>query len=268
VHIQAIIRGSSAKQGSTHVTFTQETWNSIHEVLEKKYRKQQIVGWYHSHPGFGVEFSEMDSFIHRNFFPGPTQVALVTDPLGGQTAVCLNTPAGIRNVDRIWIDGRESKCFVGRNEPESPQGDGSGPGGGQLKDIEVRVNQLVVIVDDLRQGLTNFYFAIGFLLCLGLAAWIGITIWNQYTAKRKSPEVIGAYSIPMVVDGKIVKMGVGVVTWEVPEEMQADLVLEAQTKVLMEKRAEEEAARKKGLEDKAGKQDAPAKDIMPEEPGK
>ena len=35
----------------------------------------KIVGWYHTHPGFGVEFSEMDLFIQQNFFGGPAQIA-------------------------------------------------------------------------------------------------------------------------------------------------------------------------------------------------
>ena len=40
-----------------------------------------IVGWYHSHPGFGIFLSEHDRFIHRHFFGEPGQIALVIDPL-------------------------------------------------------------------------------------------------------------------------------------------------------------------------------------------
>jgi len=38
------------------------------------------VGWYHSHPGFGVFLSEHDMFIQENFFSSPQQVAWVFDP--------------------------------------------------------------------------------------------------------------------------------------------------------------------------------------------
>ncbi len=41
---------------------------------------ERIVGWYHSHPGFGVFLSEHDTFIHRNFFSSPDHVAWVYDP--------------------------------------------------------------------------------------------------------------------------------------------------------------------------------------------
>jgi len=63
VGVEAVIPGASASEGSVHVTFTQETWNAIHTSLERDHPKLKIVGWYHTHPGFGVEFSEMDLFI-------------------------------------------------------------------------------------------------------------------------------------------------------------------------------------------------------------
>ena len=43
-------------------------------------RTHKIVGWYHSHPGFGVFLSEHDLFIQQNFFSNPQQVAWVYDP--------------------------------------------------------------------------------------------------------------------------------------------------------------------------------------------
>ncbi|UCG85631.1 MAG: Mov34/MPN/PAD-1 family protein, partial [Gemmatimonadota bacterium] len=69
VDVKATIRGAAARAGSAHVTYTQETWNDIHRELEQRYPDRSIVGWYHSHPGFGVTFSEMDVFIQQNFFP-------------------------------------------------------------------------------------------------------------------------------------------------------------------------------------------------------
>ena len=39
-----------------------------------------IVGWYHTHPGFGIFLSNMDAFIHENFFSFPWEPAYVFDP--------------------------------------------------------------------------------------------------------------------------------------------------------------------------------------------
>jgi hypothetical protein len=39
-----------------------------------------MVGWYHTHPGWGVFLSGMDTFICEHFFNKPLDVALVIDP--------------------------------------------------------------------------------------------------------------------------------------------------------------------------------------------
>jgi proteasome lid subunit RPN8/RPN11 len=78
--IEACISGAKAVQGGAHVTFTQDTWEHIYAIKDRDYPNDRIVGWYHSHPGFGVFLSEHDAFIHRNFFSAPKQVAWVYDP--------------------------------------------------------------------------------------------------------------------------------------------------------------------------------------------
>jgi proteasome lid subunit RPN8/RPN11 len=80
VDVAACIEGQNAEEAGAHVTFTQETWEHIYAVKDQKYPEERIVGWYHSHPGFGVFLSDHDTFIHRNFFSSPGQVAWVFDP--------------------------------------------------------------------------------------------------------------------------------------------------------------------------------------------
>jgi proteasome lid subunit RPN8/RPN11 len=80
VEIQASIQALNAAQAGTHVTFTQDAWQAIYKVKDEAYPNERIVGWYHSHPGFGVFLSEHDTFIHQNFFSSPDQIAWVYDP--------------------------------------------------------------------------------------------------------------------------------------------------------------------------------------------
>ena len=80
VEVRASIEASNAAQAGTHVTFTQDAWETIYRVKDESYPEQRIIGWYHSHPGFGVFLSEHDMFIQRNFFSSPDQVAWVYDP--------------------------------------------------------------------------------------------------------------------------------------------------------------------------------------------
>jgi proteasome lid subunit RPN8/RPN11 len=85
--VTASIAAASAEEGRSELTFTQDAWEHVHRVLARDFPSDQIVGWYHSHPGFGVFLSEHDLFIHRNFFSGTSQIALVVDPLKGQEGV-------------------------------------------------------------------------------------------------------------------------------------------------------------------------------------
>lgn len=74
----------SADERTASVTFTQQDWADVHAAIDDRAQDEQIVGWYHSHPGFGIFLSEFDLFIHRNFFSNPGQVAYVVDPHAGR----------------------------------------------------------------------------------------------------------------------------------------------------------------------------------------
>ncbi len=78
--VDECIAGINAAQAGSHVTFTQDTWEHVYKIKDKEFPNARIVGWYHSHPGFGVFLSEHDIFIHENFFSSRDQVAWVYDP--------------------------------------------------------------------------------------------------------------------------------------------------------------------------------------------
>jgi proteasome lid subunit RPN8/RPN11 len=94
IEVSACIEGQNADEAGAHVTFTQDTWEHIYAVKDKRFPNERIVGWYHSHPGFGIFLSEHDTFIHKNFFSSPGQVAWVFDPHSDEEG-CFG-----------WVDGR------------------------------------------------------------------------------------------------------------------------------------------------------------------
>lgn len=89
---------TDASRGS--VTFTHDTWEQVNRDKDRDWPDRRIVGWYHTHPGFGLFLSEYDRFIHRSFFDLPWQIALVIDPRAKQCGVFgwsgheLTGPAG------------------------------------------------------------------------------------------------------------------------------------------------------------------------------
>lgn len=81
--IVAAIPALKAVAASANVTFTHEVWEEALRIVDRDHPDHKIVGWYHSHPNFGVFLSEYDLFIHQNFFPLPGMMALVVDPVRG-----------------------------------------------------------------------------------------------------------------------------------------------------------------------------------------
>lgn len=199
VDVQAIIQGDSARNASTHVTFTQETWNSIYQTLERHYPKLQIVGWYHSHPGFGVEFSDMDIFIQKNFFSAPAQIALLTDPMNGDVAICMNTRHGVAMLDRFWVNSREVRCRMPAAKETVPAHGEASPVGGEWKALETRLNQFIQSVDDQRRWLQSFFLFIGMLMLVAALTWVGHSIYKSYTENPVDVAVQNLRAIPVPV---------------------------------------------------------------------
>ena len=222
IHVKHTIRGVTNQKGRAHVTFTQETWNSIHAALEKDYPKMQIVGWYHSHPGFGVKFSEMDIFIQKNFFSHPSQIALLIDPLGGDMAVCANTGEGFQYVKKFWVDGREQKCYVPKEIPigkDFEPKEQSDEIHRALESVEARLNMLIKVVDDYHTGLSRYIIVLGMIVCVGIISLIGYYIFGLYSAKYSPPVIRNYLPFPVQLGDKRIFLGVGLFEWEVPKEL-------------------------------------------------
>ena len=81
IYVEAMIQGEHSDSKVAQVTFTSETWNHIQQELDQHFSEKRILGWYHTHPGFGIFLSAMDMFIHENFFNQSDQLALVYDPI-------------------------------------------------------------------------------------------------------------------------------------------------------------------------------------------
>jgi proteasome lid subunit RPN8/RPN11 len=62
-------------------TYTHDSWEEITRERERLHPESDIVGWYHTHPSFGIFLSHHDVFIHQHFFGQPLQVAYVIDPI-------------------------------------------------------------------------------------------------------------------------------------------------------------------------------------------
>lgn len=164
--ITGVIEGEGAKNLGSQVTFTHETWNHIHEVKDRDYPDARIVGWYHTHPGFGVFLSSMDTFIHENFFSEPYQVAIVLETVRRAEGCFAWIDGKCTALRRYWVGDREVSLAEG--DVETP---GDAPAGGREKPKETPA------ADDRGGGWLPSIATVLFLV-LGLLAgiYVGQTI--------------------------------------------------------------------------------------------
>ncbi len=117
--ITASIRGESAANKFAEVTFTHDTWTKINQEMDAKYADLSIVGWYHTHPDFGIFLSDRDRFIHEHFFNGPGQTALVVDPVRKIEGVFRWKQGKPVICERFWV-GNELR-FAPPDPAEEPK---------------------------------------------------------------------------------------------------------------------------------------------------
>ena len=80
VELRHFLPARDAQSRAASLTFTHETWAMLHREAPRRYPDDVVLGWHHTHPGFGVFLSGYDLFIHRNFFHQNWQIAMVVDP--------------------------------------------------------------------------------------------------------------------------------------------------------------------------------------------
>ena len=80
VLVQDSVRAQHYEATKGSFKFTHDTWQQITKDRDEFPSDWDMVGWYHTHPDWGVFLSGMDMFICDNFFNKPLDVALVIDP--------------------------------------------------------------------------------------------------------------------------------------------------------------------------------------------
>ena len=118
VLVDETIRCDKAVSNAGDVTLTHEDWNDVNREMDTKFTDRAIVGWYHSHPNFGIFLSERDLFIQEYTFNGPGH-----DRLRGRSG--QRRRGGLRLARR---QGEALPALLGRRrDPSLPQGAGRKP---------------------------------------------------------------------------------------------------------------------------------------------
>ena len=79
-----IIKAKHTVAQMTQLTFTHKTWDAAFAEKDKIKPDAELIGWFHSHPNFGVFLSDHDKFIQTQFFAQDGKVTIVVDPIKGK----------------------------------------------------------------------------------------------------------------------------------------------------------------------------------------
>lgn len=235
VSADVALRGETDRQGGTHVTYTHQTWQKIYKVKDAEYPDLAILGWYHTHPGFGVQFSEMDLFIQRNFFPGESQFALVIDPIRSDEAIVANSSGRVEYVSRFWVDDQQVKALVpanikagkssqSNNEP-SALSDAESMGSmdtqsdmeDRLRNVEARLAQVLQATEAQRESHGRMFLMLGFLCTLLVAGFIVYSVLDREWNKVLPPEDLQMVNVPVRINDKVMMVGMQVRGWQIPD---------------------------------------------------
>lgn len=77
------VPATTARGGRAHLTFDNDTLREFHATHAQRYPGTLVLGWWHTHPGYGLFLSSDDLFIHRSFYALEHHVAVVIDPFAG-----------------------------------------------------------------------------------------------------------------------------------------------------------------------------------------
>lgn len=101
--------------------FTERSWNRARRVARHRYAGLEVVGWFHTHPGTGVELSAEEIAVHRKFFAEPWQVVYVVDPVLRERNFHAWRDGDLGGASGFRIYGKEEKVMqVADREPTRP----------------------------------------------------------------------------------------------------------------------------------------------------
>lgn len=186
VRVDDTIDALHAVEGKTELTLTHDTWVHVNAEMDTRHAGKRIVGWYHTHPGFGVFLSDRDLFIHQSFFNLPFQVALVLDPKARKHGVFVWKDGAVWRLRHHWIGRRE----ITWDEPRAAAVPEKAAAGLEEKPAAKIEPRPVPPRDDDEFSLSSLplsVMAVGALLLVVLGSLIGWWVFSPSRAANSDP---------------------------------------------------------------------------------
>lgn len=100
--------------------FSPRVWQHARRVARTRYANKVIVGWYHTHPGTGLDLSQEEREVHKSFFPEAWQVMYVVDPVSRDRNFYRCQENRLSGVRGFRIFGKETAAIKERESAPPP----------------------------------------------------------------------------------------------------------------------------------------------------
>lgn len=91
------------RKDASRLVINREHFSTVKYALKNRDRQEEILGWVHTHPGFGVFLSKYDQIQHKRHFNKPWQIALVIDRLSQEKTVYCMDDNGLRTLSGYYV---------------------------------------------------------------------------------------------------------------------------------------------------------------------
>jgi Tfp pilus assembly protein PilN len=113
-----------------------------------------------------------------------------------------------------------------------------------LESMEVRLGQLIQAVDEQRRAQSQFLFGMSLLLATGIVVATTYSLYKTYTRDLTPPQLQSYLPVPVKIGDHRALLGLQVVDWQLPPELNAIVQEEARLRLEAEQKARQEAEAK------------------------
>lgn len=91
-----VLKAKHTANTQSQLTFTNKTWEAALAEMSEIGPEAALIGWFHSHPNFGVFLSDYDKFIQNEFFKVDGMITIVVDPINGKRGWFISLDKEVR----------------------------------------------------------------------------------------------------------------------------------------------------------------------------
>ncbi|MEY3319093.1 MAG: hypothetical protein RL540_1465 [Actinomycetota bacterium] len=91
-----VLKAKHTANTQSQLTFTNKTWEAALAEMGEIGPDAALIGWFHSHPNFGVFLSDYDKFIQNEFFKLDGMITIVVDPINGKRGWFISLDKEVR----------------------------------------------------------------------------------------------------------------------------------------------------------------------------